>query len=237
MSEENKIYTSWDDDNNLVMMINFIKEPIWNEGHDNFFVKCALRELLQKLSGGKMVEMLKNILSTEEKSALVKTELEPLFQNQAQSFENQIRTENNNDKVQVKIEPLYEGNHVEVNSKIERSKPDSENKTLQISNMEVMLLRFPHLAEQICKELGNQDLMKCKELSRSWKKFIEDEKFYWTRIIIHMALATCFIPKRDILEHLLQNSNGEVVQKIGVAACETIRKHTEYWYRNVCCIL
>ena len=231
MTEENKIYMNWNGENDLAVLISFIKEPIWNEGHDNFFVKCHLRELLQKCSGGKMVEMLKNILSPEEKSALVKTELESLFQNQVQSFENQIMTKNDSDKVKVKIEPLSEGNHVEVNSKIERSKPGSKNKALQISNMEVMILRFPHLAEQICQELGNQDLIKCKEMSRSWKKFIEDEKLYWSRIIIQMT--TCFIPKRDILEHLLKNSNGEVVKKIGVAACETIRKHTEGWYRNV----
>ena len=97
--------------------------------------------------------------------------------------------------------------------------------------MENVPLRFPHLAKQICQELCNLDLIKCKELSRSWKKFIEDEKFYWIRIIIQTT--TCFILKRDNLAHLLKNSNGEVVQKIGVAACETIRKQTEGWYRNI----
>ena len=106
-----------------------------------------------------------------------------------------------------------------------------DHKLNPFSNMENVLLRFPHLAEQICQELGNQDLIKCKELSRSWKEFVEDQKFYWIRMIIW--ITTCFIPKRDILEHLLKNSNGEVVKKIGVAACETIRKHAEGWYRNV----
>ena len=94
--------------------------------------------------------------------------------------------------------------------------------------MENVHLRFPHLAKQICQELCNLDLIKCKKLSKSWKKFIEDEKFYWIRIIIQ---TNCY--NLDNLEHLLKNSNGEVVQKIGVAACETIRKHTEGWYRNV----
>ena len=130
MSEENKTDMNWNGDKDLAMMISYIKEPIWNEGQDDFYVKCHLRELLQKCSGGKMVEMMKNILSPEERSALVKTDLESFFQNQVQSFENHMRTKtepNSSDKVEVKIEPISEENHAEMNSKTERSKPKSKS--------------------------------------------------------------------------------------------------------------
>ena len=65
MSEENEIDMNWNGDKDLAMMISYIKEPIWNEEQNDFYVKCYLRELLQKCSGGKIVEMLKNILSPE----------------------------------------------------------------------------------------------------------------------------------------------------------------------------
>jgi hypothetical protein len=47
MSEENKTDMNWNGDKDLAMMISYIKEPIWNEGQDDFYVKCHLRELLQ----------------------------------------------------------------------------------------------------------------------------------------------------------------------------------------------
>ena len=82
-----------------------IKNPIWNNGKYDLQNKMIVRDLLQKCSGDKIVEMLKSILSVEEKTALVKTELESFFENQTKSFENHM-------KKQEKIE-----NEVEVNSK------------------------------------------------------------------------------------------------------------------------
>ena len=283
MSEENESDMNWNSDKDLAMMISYIKEPIWNEGKDDFHVKCNLRELLQKCSGGKIVKMLKNILSPEEKSSLVRTELESFFQNQFQSFENHMRIKNEPNtcaQVKVKIEPLSEENHDEMNSETERSQSGSQALTLQVEppsvqkpsdilqqnnsvplmcgdklekqakkslkekkkmkkgatkeskSMEQALLRFPHLAEQICQELGNQDLINCMKLSRTWKKFMEDEKFYWIRIIIEMT-HPAFNFSRDSLEQLLKSSNRQVVKKIGVAACETIRKYKKGRFRNV----
>ena len=53
--------------------------------------------------------MLKKILSADEKTALVKTELETFFQNQAQSFENHMKIKSeiksSEEKVKVKADP------------------------------------------------------------------------------------------------------------------------------------
>ena len=86
MNEEEGIDMSWNSDKELAILISCIKSPIWIEGQEDFNIKCHIREFLQKCSGGKIVTMLKSVLSTEEKTALVKTELESFFQSQAQSF-------------------------------------------------------------------------------------------------------------------------------------------------------
>ena len=267
MSEENEIDMYWNGDKDLAMMISYVKEPIWNEGKDDLYVKCHLRELLQKCSGGKIIKMLKNILSPEEKSALVETELESFFRNQAEFFKNHMKTKNepdSSDQVKIKVEHISEENQ----KKTEQKRPCTENTASEIStftsfqktkitsvqfkhppevhqdplhkvnhfsNMECVISRFPYLAEQIFQKLNDQDLTKCLKLSRSWKKFIEHEKFYWIRIIILISADTnCsnFSWRRDILEKLLDNLDEKVVKEIGAAACET-RRHKDRFYRNI----
>ena len=49
--------------------------------------------------------------------------------------------------------------------------------------MDNVLLRFPHLGEQIFKKLEDSSLANCHQLSRTGRLFIEDQKFLWIRII------------------------------------------------------
>ena len=44
-------------------------------------------------------------------------------------------------------------------------------------------LRFPHISEQILKELDNKSLTLCRELSTSMCDFIDNTKIPWMRII------------------------------------------------------
>ena len=91
------------------ILTSCIISPIWIEEED-FDIKCHIREFLQKCSGGKIVKMLSSVLSTEEKSALVKIELEPFIQSKAQSVENHTKIRNEpdfcNDINIVKTEPI-----------------------------------------------------------------------------------------------------------------------------------
>ena len=95
----------------LSQFVSHIKEPIWIRGKEDFIAKCLIREFLQKCSSDKIVEMLKSILSVEERMGLVKTELESFFQNQTKSFENHMMVKNElnstDDQVQrrIKTEP------------------------------------------------------------------------------------------------------------------------------------
>ena len=99
---------SWNNNKELSLVISCIKNPLWNEDLENFDNKCLIRELLQKCSGGKIINMLKKILSNEEKTALVKAELDSFFQNQAQSFENHmnIKSDVKTEPIEIKTEPM-----------------------------------------------------------------------------------------------------------------------------------
>ena len=46
-----------------------------------------------------------------------------------------------------------------------------------------VLKRFPHLGVEIFNNLDNQNLTKCKEVSRYQRTFLEKEKHLWTRMI------------------------------------------------------
>ena len=121
--EGSDIDMSWDMNKELSLVISCIKNPLWDKDRQNFENKCLIRELLQKCSGGQIIEMLKNILSGEEKTALVKNELNSFFQTQAQSFENhmKIKSEVILPKVEIKTEYVDENEKHENSSMAERT--------------------------------------------------------------------------------------------------------------------
>ena len=48
--------------------------------------------------------------------------------------------------------------------------------------MEEVILRFPHISEQIFAELEDSSLARCRETNRLWQGFINNETFYKNRI-------------------------------------------------------
>ena len=50
-------------------------------------------------------------------------------------------------------------------------------------NLSSVLKRFPHLGVEIFNNLDNKNLTKCKEVSRYQRKFLEEKKLLWTRMI------------------------------------------------------
>ena len=57
------------------------------------------------------------------------------------------------------------------------------NLGLKQSFMEEVLLRFTHLGEDIFDSLDDKSLAKCRKISKNWKSFIDNQKFYWIWII------------------------------------------------------
>ena len=49
--------------------------------------------------------------------------------------------------------------------------------------MEEIILKFPHLSEEIFNCLDNESMINCKEVSKIWCDYISDQKFYHIRII------------------------------------------------------
>ena len=49
--------------------------------------------------------------------------------------------------------------------------------------MKVVMLRFPHLAEQIFQKLDNGGLAKSREVEYVWQKFIDERDYPWLRIV------------------------------------------------------
>ena len=47
--------------------------------------------------------------------------------------------------------------------------------------MEEVLLRFPHIGERIFDLVEDKDLIKCKNVSKTWRQLIPEK--YWIRII------------------------------------------------------
>ena len=49
--------------------------------------------------------------------------------------------------------------------------------------MEEVILRFPHLGQQIFESLNDDSLQRNKRVKRSWRYFIDNQKTSWVRII------------------------------------------------------
>ena len=49
--------------------------------------------------------------------------------------------------------------------------------------MDNLILRFPHVVEQIFEQLDDKSLVKCREVEKSWKKFIDERNYPWIRIV------------------------------------------------------
>ena len=51
------------------------------------------------------------------------------------------------------------------------------------STIQDLVLRFPHLLEQIFQKLDNKSLFKCREVARSWQNIIDGRNYPWLRIV------------------------------------------------------
>ena len=49
--------------------------------------------------------------------------------------------------------------------------------------MQDLMLKFPHLPEQIFQKLDNESLFKSREVSESWKNVIDGRNYPWLRIV------------------------------------------------------
>ena len=58
-----------------------------------------------------------------------------------------------------------------------------EAKRKQKLEMKALMIRFPHLMEQILQKLDNKSLIKSREVAKIWQEFIDKTKYPWVRIV------------------------------------------------------
>ena len=64
--------------------------------------------------------------------------------------------------------------------------------------MEEVILRFPHLSENIFSSLDNKSLADCKEVSKSWYFYLDGQKFLHLRINNKVIYSGAHIVKWSI---------------------------------------
>ena len=56
--------------------------------------------------------------------------------------------------------------------------------------MQEQFARFPHISEKIFDQLDDQNLVKCRRISKSWCKYLDDQKNLYIRIIKQSIISS-----------------------------------------------
>ena len=81
--------------------------------------------------------------------------------------------------------------------------------------MENLLQRFPHLAKRIFDQLDDGRLNRCKEISGEVLEFLENERFFWIRIIVKYKGKIKDFPK--LWKQVFDKTPVEKVKQIAIA--------------------
>ena len=92
---------------------------------------------------------------------------------------------------------------------------------IETTFLDEMMLRFPHIVQDVFKELDNKSLTNCRNVSRVCCDFIDDEKFYWVRKIQNYVSMKNFLKQ---WQKVLRNTPIENVNKIFVI----VKQFVEY---------
>ena len=88
--------------------------------------------------------------------------------------------------------------------------------------MEQVLLRFPIVAQQLFKQLDTVNLVNCRNVSRNWQDFIDDQKFYTIRKIGILSK----LPEFD-WQKIFQHINHEAVTEFGQTVSKFFQRRPE----------
>ena len=72
--------------------------------------------------------------------------------------------------------------------------------------MEEVLIRFPHLGDNIFQSLDSKSLIKCKEVKRTWKNFITVDKCSYFRVI--QWYTNC---SESLMRKIAEESGGAII--------------------------
>ena len=95
--------------------------------------------------------------------------------------------------------------------------------------MNNFLIRCPNLGIEIFKELNNQSLLQCRTVNNSWKTIIDEEKFYWIRIIQNCdkyRQVVYTFSSKNFLKEILKDSNLLALKQMALEAQNGNMEHT-----------
>ena len=92
--------------------------------------------------------------------------------------------------------------------------------------MEAICKRFPHLAQRIFDQVDDQSLNNCKEISQEVLEYLENERFFWIRIIKKYKGKLKDFPK--LWKPVIDKTPTEIVKKIGIAVSQFFQAHHLY---------
>ena len=85
--------------------------------------------------------------------------------------------------------------------------------------MKTIFLRFPDIGDKILNSLDDESLAKSKTVCRSWSDFLEEEMFYWKRIITKYVKSPKY-QEESLIEAWrvsIDKSSMEIVKELGLA--------------------
>ena len=78
--------------------------------------------------------------------------------------------------------------------------------------------RFPFVSKIILNNLENQSLARSKEINRRLNKFLENERFYWIRIL--MKYKRNFEGFEKSWNHVIENAPIAILKQLALAVQE-----------------
>lgn len=96
--------------------------------------------------------------------------------------------------------------------------------------MEDVFLKFPHLSEEIFKSSGNQNLVKCIEVSRMWCNYLEVQKFVQIRIIESIVMQ--FNEVEEIWNNAFKDTSTETIIELRLGVQEFYKAFEDKLHNN-----
>ena len=92
--------------------------------------------------------------------------------------------------------------------------------------MEDMLLRFPHIAGNIFGELDDISMINSKEVSKSWRVFLDEEKVQWYRIL--QKYAELKVRFWDYWKMVIKNTPAGIIKTLAIGTHQFFEDNPEF---------
>ena len=108
------------------------------------------------------------------------------------------------------------------------TKVASANDKIEAPVLEIMIARFPHVVTDIFKELDDETLTTCREVSRLGYDHLEDQQFFWVRMIQRYSENMKYAYPQ--WKKVFKNTPVEYVRELSVSTQQFFKRRNEFQY-------